>query len=99
MAHPDLPLKLKLNHKDDESFAVKQQKFLSKILLSHMKISQVSIHSVAPQDRCRATVLRHLTREEQIDELELPRCLKRFISEGLEDFPTDVELTQNNLSC
>ena len=44
-------------------------------------------------------MLRHLTREEQIDELELPRCLKRFISEGLEDFPTDVELTQNNLSC
>lgn len=50
------------------------------------------------QDRCRATVLRHLTREEQIDDLELPKCLKRFISEGLEDFPTDVELTQNNLS-
>ena len=59
---------------------------------------QVRIVSLASQDRCRATVLRHLTREEQIDELELPRCLKRFISEGLEDFPTDVELTQNNLS-
>ena len=72
---------------------------LVKYLLSHITKSQVGIHSVPPQDRCRATVLRHLTREEQIDELELPRCLKRFISEGLEDFPTDVELTQNNLSC
>ena len=51
------------------------------------------------QDRCRATVIRHLTREEQIQRLTLPTCLKKFISEGLEDFPTDAfELTQNNLS-
>ena len=38
------------------------------------------------QDRCRATVLAHLTHEEQIDQLKLPLRIKHFISEGLENF-------------
>ena len=38
------------------------------------------------QDRCRATVLSHLTHEEQIDQLKLPLRIKHFISEGLENF-------------
>ena len=38
------------------------------------------------QDRCRATVLAHLTHEEQIDRLKLPLRIKHFISEGLENF-------------
>jgi SPRY domain-containing SOCS box protein 3 len=50
------------------------------------------------QDRCRMIVIRHLTREEQIDELMLPSRLRQFISEGLEDFSADVQLSQNNLS-
>ncbi len=50
------------------------------------------------QDRCRSIILRHLTSEDQIEELELPRTLKRFISEGLsEQSQEDIVLTQNNL--
>lgn len=48
------------------------------------------------RDRCRSIILKHLTKEEQIHELELPRTLKQFISEGLEDFQMDVALSQNN---
>ena len=39
---------------------------------------------------------RHLSREEQLDELELPRTLKRYISESMQD--TDMQLSQNNAS-
>ena len=54
---------------------------------------------VSIQDRCRAVILRHLSHEDQIEELELPRTLKRFISEGLsEDSQEDIVITQNNLS-
>ena len=35
------------------------------------------------QDRCRSVILRQLTHESQIEELELPRTLKQFILEGL----------------
>ena len=60
---------------------------------------------VSIQDRCRSVILRHLSVkdgqriEEQIDQLELPRTLKRFISEGLsEESQEDIDLTKNNLS-
>ena len=52
---------------------------------SEMALGVMKREFFSLQDRCRAIVLQHLTREEQIDELELPRCLKRFISEGLYD--------------
>ena len=48
------------------------------------------------QDRCRATVLKHLTREEQIDQLRLPIRIKQYISEGLENFQEDVAVSVNN---
>ena len=48
------------------------------------------------QDRCRATILSHLTHEEQIDQLKLPLRIKHFISEGLENFQEDVALAVNN---
>lgn len=48
------------------------------------------------QDRCRATILSHLTHEEQIDQLKLPLRIKTFISEGLENFQEDVALAVNN---
>ena len=35
------------------------------------------------QDRCRGAILKLLTKEEEVDELEIPRALKRFIYEGL----------------
>ena len=41
------------------------------------------------QDRCRATILGHLTHEEQIDELKLPQRIKLFIHEGLNNFQDD----------
>ena len=47
-----------------------------------LKQTEVFFH----QDRCRATVLSHLTHEEQIDQLKLPLRIKHFISEGLENF-------------
>ena len=51
------------------------------------------------QDRCRAVILRHLNHEDQIEELELPRTLKRFITEGLsDDSQEDIDLRQNNRS-
>ena len=51
------------------------------------------------QDRCRSVIIKHLSREDQIDQLELPRTLKRFISEGLsEESQEDIDLTKNNLS-
>jgi hypothetical protein len=37
------------------------------------------------QDHCRDVILRHLNHEDQIEELELPRKLKRFITEALSD--------------
>ncbi|XP_059090138.1 SPRY domain-containing SOCS box protein 3-like [Tigriopus californicus] len=49
-------------------------------------------------DRCRSVILQHLTKEEQLDELCLPKCLKNYISEGLEDFQADVQLSQNNFT-
>lgn len=48
------------------------------------------------QDRCRATILKQLTHEEQIDQLCLPIRIKQFISEGLENFQEDVALSVNN---
>ena len=48
------------------------------------------------QDRCRATILSHLTHEEQIDHLKLPLRIKHFISEGLENFQEDLALSVNN---
>lgn len=51
------------------------------------------------QDRCRSVILRHLNTKDQIEQLELPRTLKRFISEGLSDeSQEDIDLTKNNLS-
>ena len=46
------------------------------------------------QDRCRATILGHLTHEEQIDELKLPQRIKLFIHEGLNNFQDD-DVTHN----
>ena len=50
------------------------------------------------QDRCRATILGHLTHEEQIDELKLPQRIKLFIYEGLDNFQDDVthNISQSN---
>jgi hypothetical protein len=42
------------------------------------------------QDRCRATILNHLTHKEQIDEFKLPHRIKLFIYEGLDNFQDDV---------
>jgi SPRY domain-containing SOCS box protein 3 len=51
------------------------------------------------QDRCRSVILRHLSHEDQINQLELPKTLKRFISEGLsEDSQEDMVLTLNNMN-
>ena len=44
---------------------------------------------VSLQDRCRATVLQHITKEEQVDALEIPRCLKQFI---IDDFKRCIDL-------
>eukprot|EP00095_Tigriopus_kingsejongensis_P012029 maker-scaffold593_size129216-snap-gene-0.27 protein:Tk12029 transcript:maker-scaffold593_size129216-snap-gene-0.27-mRNA-1 annotation:"spry domain-containing socs box protein 3" len=49
-------------------------------------------------DRCRSVILHHLTKEEQLDDLCLPKSLKNYISEGLEDFQADVQLSQNNFA-
>ena len=46
--------------------------------------------------RCRATILKQLTAEEQIDQLCLPLRIKQYISEGLENFQEDVALQLNN---
>ena len=54
---------------------------------------------ISIQDRCRTVILRHLSHEDQIEQLELPRTLKRFISEGLsEESQEDIDLTKNNRS-
>ena len=51
------------------------------------------------QARCRAVILRRLNHKDQIEHLELPRTLKKFISEGLTDeSQDDIDLTQNNRS-
>ena len=42
------------------------------------------------QDRCRATILGHLSHKEQIDELKLPQRIKLFIYEGLNNFQDHV---------
>ena len=42
------------------------------------------------QDRCRATILGHLSHKEQIDELKLPQRIKLFIYEGLDNFQDHV---------
>ena len=52
---------------------------------------------VSIQDMCRAVILRSLSHEDQIEELELPKTLKRFISEGLsEESQEDIDLSKNN---
>ena len=50
------------------------------------------------QDRCRATILGHLSHKEQIDELKLPQRIKLFIYEGLDNFQDDVthNISQSN---
>lgn len=54
---------------------------------------------ISIQDRCRAVILGHLNHQDQIEQLELPRTLKRFISEGLsEESQEDIDLTKNNRS-
>ncbi len=51
------------------------------------------------QDRCRSVILRSLNHEDQIDQLELPRTLKRFVLEGLsEESQEDIDLNTNNRS-
>ena len=52
------------------------------------------------QDRCRATILGHLSHKEQIDELKLPQRIKLFIYEGLDNFQDDVthNISQSNWS-
>ena len=52
---------------------------------------------VSIQDMCRAVILRSLNHEDQIEQLELPKTLKRFISEGLsEESQEDIDLSINN---
>ena len=54
---------------------------------------------VSIQDRCRSVILKHLNHEDQIEQLELPKTLKLFISEGLsEESQEDIDLSKNNVS-
>jgi len=63
---------------------------------TEMSLGMLKRDFVNLQDRCRASVLRHLTHEEQIDQLRLPIRIKQYISEGLENFQEDVALSVNN---
>ena len=48
---------------------------------TEMSLGQLKRDFQSLQDRCRATILSHLTHEEQIDKLKLPIRIKTFISE------------------
>ena len=48
------------------------------------------------QDRCRATILAHLTREKQIDQLKLPLRMKHFILEGHNNFQNEAISVNNH---
>ena len=48
---------------------------------TEMSLGQLKRDFQSLQDRCRATILKHLTDEEQIDKLNLPLRIKTFISE------------------
>lgn len=50
---------------------------------TEMSLGIMKREFVSIQDRCRSVILRQLTHESQIEELELPRTLKQFILEGL----------------
>lgn len=66
---------------------------------TEMSLGIMKREFISIQDRCRAVILRQLTHENQIEELELPRTLKQFILEGLsEDTQEDMALSQNNLN-
>ena len=41
---------------------------------------------ISLQDRCRASILTCLTQEQQIDNLQLPVSIKKYIAEGRVDF-------------
>ena len=54
---------------------------------------------ISIQDRCRSVILKSLNSRDQIEQLELPKTLKRFISEGLsEESQEDMDLSKNNAS-
>ena len=65
---------------------------------TEMSLGVMKREFLSLQDMCRATTLRRLTHEEQIDQLPLPKSLKVFVAEGLsEDCQEDIALAQNNM--
>ena len=56
--------------------------YFSTAAKTEMALGVTKREFVSIQDRCRAVILRHLNHEDQIEDLELPRTLKRFITEG-----------------
>lgn len=67
---------------------------------TEMSLGVMKREFLSMQDRCRATIIRSLTNEDQIEQLLLPRTLKRFIAEGLSEdgnAADDLALTQNNI--
>lgn len=63
----------------------------TQMALGVMKRGHVSL-----QDICRATIVKNLKNESQVDQLELPLSLKRFISEELDDSNNIVDSSSNN---
>jgi len=67
---------------------------------TEMSLGVMKREFLSMQDRCRATIISSLTNEGQIEQLLLPKSLKRFIAEGLSEHGNaadDLALTQNNL--
>jgi SPRY domain-containing SOCS box protein 3 len=67
---------------------------------TEMSLGVMKREFLSMQDRCRATIIRSLTNEGQIEQLLLPRSLKMFIAEGLSENGNandDLALNQNNI--
>lgn len=67
---------------------------------TEMSLGVMKREFLSMQDRCRATIIRSLTNEGQIEQLLLPRSLKMFIAEGLSEngnAADDLALNQNNI--
>jgi len=53
-----------------------------------IKLTVAKREFVSMQDRCRAVILSRLNHEDQIEQLDLPKTLKQFTSEGLVKSPS-----------
>lgn len=51
---------------------------------------------VSLQDVCRGVILKNLTNAVDIEQLELPRTVRSFIYDGLEDYQNNLEVYHNN---